>query len=84
MMARIHNNPKLAGPRMPVILPEALADQWLQPLEDDRDIPGLEALLRSYPESELQAHTVVRLRGKDYPGNVPEVADVVEYPELQV
>ena len=84
MMARIHNNPKLDGPRMPVILPDALADQWLKPLEDDRDIPELEALLQSYPESGLQAHTVVRLRGRDYPGNVPEVTDPVEYPELQV
>lgn len=29
MMARIHNNPKLKEPRMPVILPSELEDEWL-------------------------------------------------------
>lgn len=83
LLARIHNNPKLAGPRMPLILPDEMADQWLQPLRDDRDRGELEGLIRPYPEQELEAYTVTRLRGREYPGNVPEVSDPVAYPELQ-
>ncbi len=82
MMARIHNNPKLAGPRMPLILPDDLADQWLQPCEDGPDRQALEELIRSYPEEELTAYTVGKLRGKSYPGNVPEITREVAYPEL--
>lgn len=82
MMARIHNNPKLAGPRMPLILPEALADAWLLPLEDEPDQKGLQELIGTFPEEALTAHTVARLRGKDYPGNVPGINQEVRYPEL--
>lgn len=31
-MAKIHNNPKLAESRMPVILPKAFEDEWLKPI----------------------------------------------------
>ena len=65
MMAEIHNNPKMAGPRMPVILPDGLEDAWLEPYRDELDQKQLEELLRPYPESELAAHTVGKLRGKD-------------------
>lgn len=82
MLARIHNNPKLEGPRMPLILPDELADRWLQPLHEARDRDELEALIRPYPEEELASHTVARLRGKEYPGNVPEISEPVGYPEL--
>lgn len=83
MMARIHNNPKLAGPRMPLILPEELADKWLEPCEDPADRKALEELIRSFPEEELAAYTVGKLRGKAYPGNVPEITGEVVYPELE-
>lgn len=82
MMARIHNNPKLAGPRMPLILPDELADDWLQPIEEERDRQLIEDLIRPYPEEELDAYTVGKLRGRAYPGNVPEITEKVEYPEL--
>ncbi|EAR14374.1 SOS response-associated peptidase [Robiginitalea biformata] len=82
MMARIHNNPKLAGPRMPLILPDELADKWLEPCQDAADRQALEELIRSYPEEELAAYTVGKLRGKSYPGNVPEITTEVAYPEL--
>lgn len=83
LMARIHNNPKLAGPRMPLILPDALADQWLAPLQDPLDRQELEGLVQPYPEGELEAYTVGKLRGKAYQGNVPEISSPVAYPELQ-
>lgn len=82
LLARIHNNPRLRGPRMPLILPDELEDAWLNPVHDDLDIKGLQELIRSYPEEELEYHTVTRLRGKEYPGNVPEISDPVKYEEL--
>lgn len=83
MMAQIHNNPKLAGPRMPLILPDELADKWLEPCRDPADQKALEELIRAYPEEELAAYTVGKLRGKSYPGNVPEITEEVAYPELE-
>lgn len=82
MMALIHNNPKLIGPRMPLILPEQLADHWLDPIEDDLDRKEIEELIQSYPEDQMQAHTVGKLRGKNAVGNTPEATRVVIYPEL--
>lgn len=83
MMARIHNNPKLIGPRMPLILPEALALDWLRPIEDPLDRKVVEDLIQAYPEEELTAHTVGKLRGKEYRGNVSEISDEFRYPELE-
>lgn len=82
MMARIHNNPKLKQPRMPVILPEELEDKWLNPIEDDTDIKLIQKLIKKYPDNKLEAHTVSRLRGKEYQGNVEEISDKVDYDEL--
>ena len=82
LMAKIHNTPKGNGPRMPLILPDPLADEWLRPVRDPLDQGLLQALMQPYPEGGLVAHTVGRLRGKGYPGNVPETALEVVYPEL--
>ena len=83
LMARIHNNPKLAGPRMPLILPEELEDRWLDPITDVLDQKALQELIRSYPEDALTAHTVNKLRGKSYAGNIPEISEKVNYAELE-
>ena len=83
-MAKIHNNPKLIGPRMPLIIPDELEEAWLRPVEDELDIKAIQELIQSYPEEELQAHTVSRLRGKEYKGNVPDIAEEVRYEELEV
>lgn len=82
MMAKIHNNPKLEGPRMPVILPSEMEDQWLNPVHDDLDKQQIEALITAFPENELKAYTVGRLRGKEYRGNIPEISKEVVYSEL--
>jgi putative SOS response-associated peptidase YedK len=82
MMAKIHNNPKLQGPRMPLILPEGMENKWLIPIEDDIDIKAIQELIHSYPGEELEAYTVDRLRGKEYRGNIPEISQQVQYPEL--
>ena len=82
MMERIHNNPKLEQPRMPLILPRELENQWLNPIADDLDIQSIQELIKKYPDEELQAHTVKRLRGKEYQGNVEGISKKVVYEEL--
>lgn len=82
MMAKIHNNPKLKEARMPLILPEEFEDNWLRHIHSEVDQKEIEDLIHSYPEIELTAHTVTRLRGKEYIGNVEEVSEPFEYKEL--
>jgi len=83
LLAKIHNNPKLKGPRMPFILPLELEDKWLVHIDDELDQKSIEELIKSYPGAELTAHTVTRLRGKEYIGNVEEVSNPFEYEELE-
>lgn len=78
LLTKIHNNPKLKEARMPLILPPEIEDKWLS-IGSQK---AIEELIRSYPDNELEAHTVGRLRGKDYMGNVPEISDPVAYEEL--
>ena len=84
MMAKIHNNPKLEGPRMPLILPEELADKWLQPISEALDKQLIQELIQSYPEEELTFYTVAKLRGAAYKGNVEGISDEVVYEELVI
>src|SRR5690625_1137593 len=83
LRSKIHNNTRNKGPRMPLILPEELEDEWLQPIEDHLDKQKVQELIHSYPEGELKAHTVSRLRGKEYKGNVEGISDEVVYQELE-
>lgn len=82
-MARIHNNPKQAEPRIPLILSNNTAEQWLDNTLSQEQI---EALIRAVNAEnttlELQGHTVARLRGKAYKGNVKNIDKEVVYPEL--
>ncbi|MFK7908896.1 MAG: SOS response-associated peptidase [Chitinophagales bacterium] len=81
MMAKIHNNPKLPEPRMPLILQQEWEDKWLSPMGEELGKKRMQELV-PYPEEELEAHTVGRLRGKNYVGNIEEVSERVEYGEL--
>lgn len=82
LMTKIHNNPKLKGPRMPLILKDELEEQWLQPIAKNANQNALEKLIKSHPENQLKAHTVSKLRGKSYIGNVKEITEEVHYKEL--
>ncbi|MUU79781.1 SOS response-associated peptidase [Winogradskyella endarachnes] len=82
LMTKIHNNPKLKGPRMPLILKDELEEQWLQPIAKKTNQKALENLIKSYPDNQLKAHTVSKLRGKSYIGNVEEISEEVYYKEL--
>lgn len=83
LLSKIHNNPKLKEPRMPLILPPELEDKWLLHLDDESDQKSIQGLIKSYPDKELTAHTVTRLRGKEYIGNVEEVSVPYVYEELE-
>jgi putative SOS response-associated peptidase YedK len=61
LMASIHNRPGSEGPRMPVIVPQALDTVWLDPQSDGK---ALEQVLRPYPEEALEAWPVRPLTGK--------------------
>lgn len=86
LMAKIHNNPKLEEPRMPLILSPEHEDDWITSFDEELWEKGqkktLEELIRPYPEEKLNYYTVDRLRGKEYAGNVPEISEPLEYPEL--
>jgi len=84
MMAKIHNNPKLAEARMPVILPDNKIEDWLSAIESEADKKRITDLITAYPAEELNAHTVERLRGKAALGNVPEAIEKKIYEELKL
>ena len=82
LLQRIHNNPSLNGPRMPLILNESEANDWLQ-IEDEHVISEkIARLLKPKPEEEFVYRSVAKLRGAAYAGNIPSISDAVEYPEL--
>jgi putative SOS response-associated peptidase YedK len=83
LLSEIHNNPDLEGPRMPALLTAEEADQWLVREPDPLDKQLHTQLIRPFPNDQLQAHTVRRLRGKEYPGNIPEISIPFHYPELE-
>jgi len=82
MMARIHNNPKLPEPRMPLILPGDYADEWLKPVNSDSDKQVIQSLIKPFDEAKLDSYTVRSLRGKNALGNIPEANKRYPYPEL--
>ncbi|MGB5172273.1 SOS response-associated peptidase [Eudoraea sp.] len=82
MMRKIHNNPKAKGPRMPVILAEDNTEDWLQKSKVEPIEEELKKLLKPYPQEALKAHTVQRLRGKEYPGNLESITERVVYDEI--
>lgn len=81
MLSKIHNNPKLEGPRMPVILPDELADEWIDYKNNEKTV--LE-LCRPFADDALHAHPVDRIAGKLSKGNVPGAEDEVNYPDLKL
>ncbi len=82
LLKRIHNNPKLEGPRMPVILTEAEEDQWLAPIRSSNDELAIKSLIRPYPADAMAAYPVRPLLGKEGIGNAEGASDAFEYPEL--
>lgn len=84
LLKKIHNNPKLKGPRMPLILTEELEDKWLEKHDEEILEDQLKNLIHPLLSSKLKAHTVKRLRGKEYMGNVEHISEPFEYDELEI
>lgn len=82
MMSKIHNNPKLEGPRMPIILPDELVVKWLVDYNDELDRRIIEDLIKEFPSHEMTAHTVHKLRVKISLGNSEEASSSFSYKEL--
>lgn len=82
LMKKIHNNPKLKEPRMPLILNEADEDLWLEVTKDNAESPKIQSLIQSSFKVQLAAHPVGRLRGRAYKGNIQSVSDVYNYEDL--
>lgn len=84
LMSHIHNNPKALEPRMPLILQDPiLEDRWLEGIEEERAPAFLEEVAQPLEDGLLTAHTVQRLRGKAYRGNVNDINEPFEYAELK-
>ena len=79
LMARIHNNPKAEGPRMPFIVPRERDAEWLSADTEKDRLPGL---IQPYPEAALEAFTVPPLLGKQAIANTVEAHTPFDYPEL--
>lgn len=84
LMTKIHNNPRAKEARMPLILhTEDAEDTWLKPEEEHLLEEALQTVALSLEDGLLDFHTVGRLRGKAYRGNVQDIAEPVHYPELK-
>ncbi|MBL0045703.1 MAG: SOS response-associated peptidase [Flavobacteriales bacterium] len=82
LLHRIHNNPKLDGPRMPVILTEEEEGQWLTPINSETDEQAIKSLIKPFPADAMKAFTVRPILGKEGSGNAPNASDEFVYPEL--
>lgn len=79
LAAAVHNN----GLRMPVIIPDALHEKWLDPKTPHAEI---KKMLVPYQDGMLEAWPVdrTRFRNPKVNSNVPEVDAPFSYPELPV
>ena len=76
LLAQIHNNPKLEGPRMPLVIESKDAEQWLNGSEKEA-----RELIKPNTKQEFEAHAVHPLRGKNYLGNCEQVQQAYENTE---
>jgi putative SOS response-associated peptidase YedK len=80
MMHYIHNHPKASQkPRMPLIIPREMEEEWLRAPDDPVGLESVREMIKPFDDDSLQAYTVTRLRGKEYPGNIPEIRERYDY-----
>ncbi|WP_407556694.1 SOS response-associated peptidase [Winogradskyella sp. 4-2091] len=82
ILSKIHNNPKIKEPRMPLILTDDIEDKWLTFHQNESSEAFFKNPIPSFPSDKLKAHTVEKLRGKNYLGNVEETSKLVTYDDL--
>lgn len=78
LMSKIHNNPTLKEARMPLILDDESAEEWLK-----GSAQKAKDLIKPASDGFLKAYTVRKLRGKNAIGNSPEAIKEFIYPELK-
>ena len=81
LLSTIHNNPKLDGPRMPLILSDEQADTWLGLGDEEHTKDKILGICMPF-RGKLQAIPVRKIRGKEAVGNVPQAIERFDYPEL--
>ncbi len=84
LLGKIHNNPKLKEPRMPLVLSREEALKWLDPIKEAADEKFIKSMIKSYVQDDLKAFAVRRLRGKEAVGNVPEAVEEFIYEDLEL
>lgn len=82
LLSKIHNNPKLEEPRMPLILTSQQEETWLNDDTSDEFMNEIKALIASNNEIKLKAHTVRKLSGAGSVGNQPDALLEFSYDEL--
>ncbi|NJN42932.1 MAG: SOS response-associated peptidase [Flammeovirgaceae bacterium] len=82
MLSRIHNNPKMDGPRMPAIVIKEQESDWLDKSLSTKDSRQFQEMLVPYDSDEMESYTVGKLRGKNAPGNSLNALQKQHYPEL--
>ena len=78
LMAKVHNNPMIPAPRMPLILDDDSADRWLSEISENE----IGDLIRPNDHLQLEVYSVQKLLGNNSLGNVPEALDPHEYQEV--
>lgn len=81
MMSIIHNNPKVEESRMPVILKKEDQDLWLN--LDYKNESVVKQLLLPFPDEEMRAYPVGKLKGNYASGDTEKAIEEVFYPELE-
>ncbi len=86
LISKIHNNPNRENgdSRMPVILPQELERQWLQPINDKADKEIIENLIQPYQADLMEAYPVGQLKGKNGVGNKEQATEKMDYSELDL
>ncbi|MCF8465087.1 MAG: SOS response-associated peptidase [Flavobacteriales bacterium] len=82
LMSALHNNPKLEGARMPLILENEAIDHWLMGNGPEMK-QQIQNLCVPFHSEKMKAHPVRPLRGKAAVGDVHKAIEPFDYPELQ-
>ncbi len=84
VMARIHNNPKIKEPRMPVIIPPDLHEEWISiPAQTKEEKELVKQLLVPFDEKQMEFYPVPQLIGKKGVGNTESSREKINYDVLQ-
>lgn len=83
VMKTIHNNPKLSGPRMPLILSDSQQSDWLTTTIDPfKEEAHVKSFIHPTSFEEMEYFSVGPIRGNNATGNTENAVKEFTYPEL--